>query len=130
VEECVSSTIHNISFDCADPYELSGFWSEVLGRPRHPEDRPGDDETALPPPDGVGPQVFFQRVPEGKSGKNRLHVCLRPTDRTRDAEVDRLLALGATLADDHRRPDGTGWAVLADPEGNEFCVERSAAERG
>ncbi|MDQ3733323.1 MAG: VOC family protein, partial [Actinomycetota bacterium] len=61
--------------------------------------------------------------------KNRLHLDLRPTDRTRDEEVARLLALGASLIDDRRRPDGTGWAVLADPEGNEFCVERSAVER-
>ena len=54
---------------------------------------------------------------------------MRPTDRTRDDEVTRLLELGATLIDDRRNPDGTGWAVLGDPEGNEFCVERSAAER-
>jgi predicted enzyme related to lactoylglutathione lyase len=49
--------------------------------------------------------------------------------RPREAEVERLLALGASLAEDHRKPDGTGWAVLTDPEGNEFCVVRSAAER-
>ncbi len=61
--------------------------------------------------------------------KNRLHVDLQPTDRTRDEEVARLLGIGATLYADHRRPDGKGWAVLADPEGNEFCVERSDAER-
>ncbi|MFC6017111.1 VOC family protein [Plantactinospora solaniradicis] len=126
----MSSTIYNISFDCADPYELAGFWAEALDRSRHPEDQPGDDETVLLPPGGVGPQVYFQRVPEGKSGKNRLHICLQPTDRTRDAEVDRLIGLGATHVADHREPDGTGWAVLADPEGNEFCVLRSAAERG
>jgi len=52
-----------------------------------------------------------------------------PTDRTREEEVTRLLGLGATLVADHRRSDGSGWAVLADPEGNELCVERSAAER-
>jgi len=125
----VSSVMHNISFDCADPYELAGFWSEVLGRSRHPEDFPGDPEVILLPPDGVGPNVLFLRVPEGKAVKNRLHLDLRPTDRTRDEEVDRLIRLGATQVADHRRPDGTGWVVLADPEGNEFCVERSAAER-
>lgn len=53
----------------------------------------------------------------------------RPGRPTRDEEVERLLASGATLVADHRRPDGTGWATLADLEGNEFCVERSAAER-
>lgn len=61
--------------------------------------------------------------------KNRVHLDLQPQDRTRDEEVERLLALGATLQGDHRRPDGTGWVTLHDPEGNEFCVERSAGER-
>ncbi|ROT32910.1 VOC family protein [Micromonospora sp. HM5-17] len=125
----MTSSIHNVSFDCADPYALAGFWAEVLGRPRHPEDQPGDPEAVLPAPDGVGPTVYFQRVPEPKTVKNRVHICLQPTDRTRDAEVERLLGLGATQVADHRRPDGTGWVVLADPEGNEFCVGRSAAER-
>ena len=69
-------------------------------------------------------------MPEAKAVKNRLHLDLQPEDRSRDEEVVRLLALGAVLVDDQRRPDGTGWAVLADIEGNEFCVERSAAERG
>jgi Glyoxalase-like domain len=68
-------------------------------------------------------------VPEPKTVKNRVHLDLMPTDRTRDEEVERLLGIGATLVADHRRPDGTGWVVLADPEGNEFCIERSAAER-
>ena len=68
-------------------------------------------------------------MPEPKTVKNRVHLDLEPTDRTRDEEVERLLKIGATLVADHRRPDGTGWVVLADPEGNEFCVERSAAER-
>jgi predicted enzyme related to lactoylglutathione lyase len=125
----VSSRIENVSFDCADTYGLSGFWSEVLDYPRHPDDRPGDPEAILEPPDGVGPVVFFQHVPEGKVVKNRLHLCVQPTDRGRDEEVERLTALGATPVADHRRPDGSGWFVLADPEGNEFCVLRSAAER-
>jgi hypothetical protein len=73
--------------------------------------------------------MLFQRVPEGKTVKNRVHLDLQPTDRTRDEEVERLLGLGASLVADHRRPDGTGWATLADPEGNEFCVERGVAER-
>ncbi|GAA2708314.1 hypothetical protein GCM10010429_21380 [Micromonospora olivasterospora] len=81
----------------------------------------------LLPPGGAA--VLFLQVPEGKTVKNRVHLCLEPADRNRDAEVERLLALGATEVADHRRPDGTGWVVLADPEGNEFCVLRSAAER-
>jgi predicted enzyme related to lactoylglutathione lyase len=125
----VSSRIRNVAFDCTDTYELSGFWSEALGYPRHSDDHPGDPEAVLLPPDGVGPMVFFQQVPEGKSVKNRLHLCIEPTDRTRDEEVERLIELGASQVADHRRPDGTGWVVLADPEGNEFCALRSAAER-
>lgn len=76
-----------------------------------------------------GATLLFIRVDEGKAVKNRVHLDLQPRDRTRDEEVDRLLSLGATLQADHRRPDGTGWVTLHDPEGNEFCVERSAAER-
>ncbi len=68
-------------------------------------------------------------MPEAKTLKNRVHLDLQPEDRTRDEEVTRLLGLGARLVDDRRRPDGRGFAVLADPEGNEFCVEPSAAER-
>jgi hypothetical protein len=93
----------------------------------HDDDQPGDPEAVVLLGDGL-PNLLFQRVPEPKAGKNRLHVDLQP-DHPRDDEVDRLLALGATWVADHRRPDGTGWATLADPEGNEFCVERSAVER-
>jgi predicted enzyme related to lactoylglutathione lyase len=121
------SIVHNITVDCPDPYELAQFWSKVFDRPLDDDDHPGDPEAAVLLGDGL-PNLFFQRVPEPKSTKNRLHLDLQP-DGPRDEEVDRLLALGATLVADHRRPDGTGWATLADPEGNEFCVERSAAER-
>ena len=74
--------------------------------------------------EGLGPDdryLLFLRVPEPKQVKNRMHLCLRPTDRGRDEEVERILALGATMYDDRRDGD-RGWAVLADPEGNEFCV--------
>ena len=60
--------------------------------------------------------------------KNRLHLDIAPLDRTRDEEVDRLVTLGAQVVGDHRRPNGSGWVVMTDPEGNEFCVERSDAE--
>jgi predicted enzyme related to lactoylglutathione lyase len=121
------SFIRNVSFDCADPYALARFWSEVIGHPVHPECAPGDTEVVIEPPDG--PRLFFQAVAESKTVKNRVHVCLQPDDRDRDAEVDRLVALGAKVFDDHRTPDGSGWVVLLDPAGNEFCVTRSAAER-
>jgi predicted enzyme related to lactoylglutathione lyase len=68
------------------------------------------------------------KVPEGKTVKNRLHLDVSPTDRTRDKEVDRVIQLGATLVDDRRNPDGSGWAVMTDPEGNEYCVVRSQEE--
>jgi hypothetical protein len=120
----------NVTFDCADPYLLAGFWSQVTGYREDPENanRPGDPEGFLAGPDGQ-PGLLFITVPEPKTVKNRVHLDLVPTDRTRDEEVERLLGIGATLVADHRRPGGLGWVVLADPEGNEFCVERSAAER-
>jgi hypothetical protein len=120
----------NITFDCADPYRLAGFWSEVTGYREDPENgnAPEDPEALLVGADGQ-PNLLFIKVPEGKTTKNRVHLDLMPTQHTRDQEVARLLELGATLVADHRRPDGTGWVVLADPEGNEFCVERSAPER-
>ena len=61
-------------------------------------------------------------MPDSKRVKNRLHLDLRPVDGTREQEVERLLALGATQVADYRRPDGGGWVTLADPEGNEFCI--------
>jgi predicted enzyme related to lactoylglutathione lyase len=68
-------------------------------------------------------------VPEPKAGKNRVHLDLQPRDRTRDEEYGRVLGLGATLLADRRRTDGGGWLVLADPEGNEFCINTSPPER-
>jgi hypothetical protein len=66
----------------------------------------------------------FLRVPENKSVKNRVHVCLQPGDQDRDTEVGRLLALGAKISDDYRTSDGDDLLVLLDPAGNEFCVTR------
>ncbi|GAA0577661.1 VOC family protein [Paractinoplanes ferrugineus] len=123
----MTSFIRNVSFDCADPYALAGFWSEVVGHPVQPECAPGDAEVVIQPP--AGPRLFFQAVPEGKSVKNRVHVCLQADDRDRDQEVDRLVALGAAVVGDHRTSDGDGWVVLHDPAGNEFCMTCSAAER-
>lgn len=125
----MSSFIRQVTFDCADPWQLSGFWAEVTGWARSEEDSPGDPECALIPPGEARPWLLFIRVPEGKLVKNRLHLDIAPTDRTRDEEVVRLVGLGASMFADHRKPDGTGWAVLRDPGGNEFCVERSNAER-
>ncbi|MFH8687641.1 VOC family protein [Streptomyces sp. CB02115] len=120
------SVVQNVAIDCADAYGLARFWSGVTGRPLHPEDRPGDRETQVLLAEG--PVLHFNQVPEAKTIKNRLHLCLRP-ETSRDLEVDRLLELGASFVSDHRNPDGSGWAILADPEGNEFCVLRSASDR-
>ncbi|MFF2541744.1 VOC family protein [Kitasatospora sp. NPDC058063] len=120
------SVLQNVAIDCADAYELARFWSGVTGRPLDPDCRPGDRETQVLLAEG--PVLYFNQVPEAKTVKNRVHLCLRP-ETSRDQEVERLLALGAGLVGDHRNPDGSGWAVLADPEGNEFCVLRSESDR-
>ena len=118
----MSSFVSNVTFDCADPYSLAVFWSQVTGHPIYPECKPGDDEVDIPLSDRLN--LVFIQVPEPKTVKNRMHVCLRPDESGREAEVERLLELGARLVNDLRKDDGTGWAVLADPEGNEFCVLR------
>lgn len=120
------SVLQNVAIDCADAYELALFWSRVTGRPLDPEAKPGDRETQVLLAEG--PVLYFNEVPEPKKVKNRVHLCLRP-ETSRDQEVKRLLEIGATFVGDHRNPDGTGWAVLADPEGNEFCVLRSESDR-
>ncbi|WP_330347966.1 VOC family protein [Streptomyces sp. NBC_00582] len=120
----MTSAIRHVTIDCSDAYALAGFWSEALGLPRHEDDKPGDEEALI-----AGAGLLFVTVPEAKTVKNRVHFDLQPQDRTREEEVERLLALGATLVSDMRRSDGTGWVVLADPEGNEFCVERAESER-
>jgi hypothetical protein len=122
--------IRSITIDCADPYRQALFWSELTGWREDPEDpnNPGDPEGRIVSPHGIS--LLFIPVPEGKKVKNRAHLDLTPTVRSRDEEVARLLSIGVALVDDQRRPGGTGWVVMADPEGNEFCVERSARERG
>lgn len=124
----MTSTIRHITIDCANPYGLASFWAEVVGSAVDPEDQPGDDDSLVSLGDGL-PGLLFIRVPEAKTVKNRIHFDLQPHDRTRDEEVARLIELGATPYDDRRRPDGRGWMVLSDPEGNELCVEVSAVER-
>ncbi|MDX2758000.1 VOC family protein [Streptomyces europaeiscabiei] len=120
------SVLQNVAIDCADAYELARFWSRVTGRPLHAQDRPDDPEVQVLPAEG--PVLHFNQVPEGKAIKNRIHLCLRP-ETSREQEVERLLGLDATLVTDRRHPDGSGWAVLADPEGNEFCILRSESDR-
>jgi hypothetical protein len=122
----MASLVRHVTIDCADAYALGSFWAAALDASLNEDDKPGDPEALLETP---GVSLLFVTVPEPKAVKNRVHLDLQPQDRTRDEEAQRLLALGATLVADHRNPDGTGWATLADPEGNEFCVARSSAER-
>ncbi|WP_225821610.1 VOC family protein [Streptomyces naphthomycinicus] len=122
----MSSLIRHITVDSADPYALASFWARALDGSLADDDFPGDPEALVT---ASAAALLFVRVDDPKSVKNRVHLDLQPQDRTRDEETERLLSLGATLHEDHRRPDGTGWVTLRDPEGNEFCVERSAAER-
>lgn len=122
----MTSLVRHTTFDCSDAYALATFWAAVLDGKVSDEDHPGDPEALVT---SEGAALLFVTVPDAKSVKNRVHLDLQPQDRTRDEEVDRLLALGATLVGDHRLPDGRGWVTLADIEGNEFCVERSAGER-
>ncbi|MEV0430816.1 VOC family protein [Micromonospora sp. NPDC050495] len=139
-----------ITFDCADPAALAAFWADALGY--RLQDPPGDfatweqalDALGVPPerrndasavvdPEGAGPRLFFQRVPEGKRAKNRVHLDVRAAPglagdarmAALEAEAARLVALGATRLSRHEPapPLGAGHLVLTDPEGNEFCLD-------
>jgi predicted enzyme related to lactoylglutathione lyase len=124
-----SSLLRNITVDSRDPYAQALWWAQVVGGSVGPQDAPGDDEVKVEPPAGRGgPGLLFIRVPEGKSVKNRLHVDLTP-DTSREAEVARLAAMGAEILERHVDAEDKGWVVMRDPEGNEFCIERSDAER-
>lgn len=115
--------LRHITIDCADPYSLATFWSETTGWPVSDVDEPGDDEVLVEAPSPV-PGILFIRVPEAKTVKNRMHFDWQPTELARDDEVERIIALGAKLHEDHRTTDGRGWVTLLDPEGNEFCIEQ------
>jgi len=128
----MTSRISHTTIDCANAYELSEWWKQVLGYVDIADDpnEPGHEECMIQTDDGSH-QVLFIEVPEKKSVvKNRIHFDLRPTDRTQDEEIERLRGIGATEVADHRGKygPGTGWVTLADPEGNEFCVLRSDAQ--
>ncbi len=139
-----------VTFDCADPAALAAFWAEVLGYevqapPEGFDSWPAalaafgvpesewNSRSAILPVDGDGPRVFFQRVPEGKSVKNRVHLDVRVAPALSgdermaafEAEADRLEALGATRAYrvEPAPPMEFGFLTMRDPEGNEFCLD-------
>jgi catechol 2,3-dioxygenase-like lactoylglutathione lyase family enzyme len=139
-----------VTFDCADPASLSRFWAEALGY-RLDAPPPGfdtweaalealgvpEDErnnaSAVSDPDGSGPRLFFQKVPEGKSAKNRVHLDVRAAPgldgeermAALEAECERLTGLGASRVARHEPdpPLSHGFIVMQDPEGNEFCLD-------
>jgi hypothetical protein len=137
-----------VVIDCADPAKLAGFWAKALGYKL--QDPPAgfdswpafltsvgvpesewNSASAVVDPDGAGPRIYLQQVPEPKSAKNRLHLDLSvgggpdaPIDERNDKladAVDRLSALGASLVE-KRQEHGESWIVMQDPEGNEFCL--------
>jgi catechol 2,3-dioxygenase-like lactoylglutathione lyase family enzyme len=139
--------IGNVTFDCADPDRMSTFWAAVLGYEKavFPDDLrrqlldsglTEDDLAArglAEDPTGLGPRLFFHRVPEGKTAKNRMHLDINvgagqgpATHEDVDAEMQRVVALGATVLNKHEGTWGP-WPeyhyVMADPEGNEFCIQ-------
>ena len=138
-----------VTFDCADPGALSAFWREVLGYPEEPPPAPfttwtealdawgipeehRNDYGAISTPDKSGPRLFFQKVPEGKTVKNRVHLDVRAAPGLEgdermaalEAEAARLVGLGARRLERHEPGGvGAGHIIMADPEGNEFCLD-------
>jgi hypothetical protein len=111
--------------DANDVEVMADFWSAVLGWERRPTDDPGDVEIAAP--DGSLPTILFEPVPEPKLVKNRIHIDVSPSGGSDQAqELQRLLALGAREVDIGQ--GDVSWIVLADPEGNEFCLLRGALD--
>lgn len=120
--------VHNITFDCADARALARFWSHLTGWNVYYDSDP--EVLVAPSYPHADTGLLFIPVPEGKTAKNRVHLDLQPIGLTRDEAVTQALTLGARVLADHRTTDGAGWVTMADPEGNEFCLERSDSERG
>ena len=126
----MTSRVSHTTINCSDAFGLSEWWKSVLGYADVPGDpnEAGHEECMILDPD-TGHHLLFIEVDDLVDAGGRFHLDLSPTDRRRDDEVDRVVALGATQIADRRNPDGTGWVVLADPAGNHFCILRSDAER-
>lgn len=128
----MAAYISHTTVDCTSAYELSEWWKKVLGYVDIAGDpnEPGHPECMIQAPDASQILLFIE-VPDAKRVKNRIHLDLRPQDGSRDEELQRLRDLGATEVVDRRdiHGPGTGWVVLADPEGNEFCILRGEQDR-
>jgi len=114
----VSSELYTVTVDASDPHRLADFWRQVLD---YKITFDSDDEVAIERQDEAGVAILFLKVPDAKGVKNRIHFDLNPDDQA--AEVDRVLELGASHVDIGQSKDSdVTWKVLADPEGNEFCI--------
>ena len=124
--------ISHTSVDAVNAYELSQWWKSVLGYVDVPGDPnlPGHEECMILHPSSGHRILFIEVADVDPTVKNRIHFDLRPESGTRESELDRLLGLGARVHADHRgiHGQGTGWVVLLDPEGNQFCILRPEAE--
>lgn len=131
----MASRIDAITITARDHESLGAFWQQLLGLAEDPANpnSPGDPVTEFV----LGPvPVTFLFQPSGDDPhlapdefRPRIHFDLDALDCTRDEEVDRVVSLGAEIVADARRPDGTGWVTVRDPDGYEFCIQRSAEER-
>ncbi len=126
----MSLALSHTTVNALDPFTQSRWWTDLLGYHEDPQDpnEAGQQECLILSPD-ESHRILFIEVADAKVGRNRMHFDLRPTDRTRDEEVQRVRGMGAVVVQDCRESDGRGWVVMADPEGNEFCILRSDAER-
>lgn len=127
----MASRIVSLPIDCTYPDRLAGFWADVLGwqiTQRGFQRTDHGNDGAVIAPEGGGPfEIDFRWVPDGpKLSKNRLHLDINPTDRDQDSELERLLSLGATAVNIDQGQ--VSWHVLADPEGNEFCLCRDRVD--
>jgi len=127
----MTAFISHTTIDCRNAYQLSEWWKPVLGYVDIDGDpnEEGHEECMIRDPE-TGHRLLFIEVPDAKSVKNRVHLDLRPRSADQDEELETLVTHGATIVADLRGKygPGSGWVVLADPEGNEFCILRSEAE--
>ena len=127
----MSSYLSHVTIDCHNAYELAEWWKPVLGYVDIDGDPnlPGHEECMIRDPE-TGQKLLFIEVPDEQLPAKRIHLDIAPREGTRDDEVARLVAHGAVVVADHRDKygPGTGWVVLADPEGNQLCVLRNDVE--
>jgi predicted enzyme related to lactoylglutathione lyase len=125
------ASVYYTTFDCADPRKVATFWATALSYEIYAPNEAGG-EVELRDPNDEGPRLGFMKVPEPKVVKNRVHLDLLP-DTTLEEEIDGLTAAGATLVEILQDPetfvDPMRWAVMQDPEGNEFCVIERRGDR-